>query len=91
MSLVGPRPYHVKESFYWNDVFDDYQNRYIVPPGITGFAQARGYRGGTLDEKLMRTRLDNDLIYVKKNSLRLDLIIMYRTVYRMIIRDTNGH
>lgn len=91
MSLVGPRPYHVKESTYWNGVFNDHKNRYSVPPGITGFAQARGYRGGTLDEELMRIRLDNDLIYVEKNSLKLDLIIMYRTAYRMVIRDTNGH
>lgn len=91
MSLVGPRPYHVKECMYWNGIFEDHHYRYIVPPGITGFAQARGYRGGTHDTEKMRKRLDNDLIYVEKNSLSLDLKIMYKTAYQMVIRDTKGH
>jgi len=91
MSLVGPRPYHVKECVYWNQIFDDHHYRYIVPPGITGFAQARGLRGGTLNEGLMRKRLDNDLVYVEKNSLQLDLKIMYKTVEQMLRRNTNGH
>ena len=91
MSLVGPRPYPVDECAYWNQKFDDHFFRYILKPGITGFAQAQGYRGGTLDEELMRKRLDFDLIYVEKNSLHFDLKIIYKTVKRMIVSDTNGH
>ena len=91
MSLVGPRPYPVEECTYWNQRFDDHYYRYILKPGITGFAQAQGYRGGTLDEHLMRKRLDFDLIYVEKSSFRFDLQIIYKTVKRMIGRDTNGH
>ena len=91
MSLVGPRPYPVEECAYWNQKFDDHFYRYILKPGITGFAQAQGYRGGTLDEELMRKRLDFDLIYVEKSSFRFDLMIIYKTVKRMIGRDTNGH
>ncbi len=91
MSLVGPRPYPVDECAYWNQKFDDHFFRYILKPGITGFAQAQGYRGGTLDEELMRKRLDFDLIYVEKNSIQFDLKIIYKTVKRMIVSDTNGH
>ena len=91
MSLVGPRPYPVEECAYWNQKFDDHYYRYILKPGITGFAQAQGYRGGTLDEELMRKRLDFDLIYVEKSSFTFDLRIIYKTVKRMIGRDTNGH
>jgi len=91
MSLVGPRPYPVEECAYWNQKFDDHYYRYILKPGITGFAQAQGYRGGTLDEELMRKRLDFDLIYVEKSSFGFDLRIIYKTVKRMIGRDTNGH
>lgn len=91
MSLVGPRPYPVDECAYWNQAFEDHYYRYILKPGITGFAQAQGYRGGTLDEELMRKRLDFDLIYVEKNSLQFDLKIIYKTVKRMVVRDTNGH
>ena len=91
MSLVGPRPYPVEECAYWNQKFDDHYYRYILKPGITGFAQAQGYRGGTLDEDLMRKRLDFDLIYVEKSSFSFDIRIIYKTVKRMIGRDTNGH
>ena len=91
MSLVGPRPYPVEECAYWNQKFDDHYYRYMLNPGITGFAQAQGYRGGTLDEELMRKRLDFDLIYVEKSSFTFDLRIIYKTVKRMIGRDTNGH
>ncbi|REL37545.1 capsular biosynthesis protein [Rhodohalobacter sp. SW132] len=91
MSLVGPRPYPVEECAYWNNTFDDHYYRYILTPGITGYAQARGLRGGTLDVELMRRRLDNDLIYIEKNSLKLDLMIIYRTVAQMVTRKTNGH
>ena len=91
MSLVGPSPYPVEECSYWNQKFDDHFYRYILKPGITGFAQAQGYRGGTLDEELMRKRLDFDLIYVEKSSFGFDLRIIYKTVKRMMGRDTNGH
>jgi lipopolysaccharide/colanic/teichoic acid biosynthesis glycosyltransferase len=91
MSLVGPRPYPVKECAYWNSTFEDFFYRYSVKPGISGFAQAKGYRGGTLDEEHMRKRLDYDLIYVQKNSLVMDLKIIGRTILQMIHLDTNGH
>ena len=91
MSLVGPRPYPVEECSYWDRVFDDHYYRYIMAPGITGLAQAKGFRGGTLDEHKMRKRLDYDLIYTEKNNLFYDLEIIWLTVYRMFTRKTNGH
>lgn len=91
MSLVGPRPYPVQECVYWNEVFDDHFYRYIVTPGITGYAQAKGLRGGTLEEHIMRKRLDCDLIYTEKSNILLDLKIIWQTVVRMIARKTNGH
>ena len=91
MSLVGPRPYPVEECFYWDEVFDDHYYRYIMAPGVTGLAQAKGFRGGTLDEHKMRKRLDYDLIYTEKAGLLFDLQIIWLTVYRMFARKTNGH
>jgi putative colanic acid biosysnthesis UDP-glucose lipid carrier transferase len=91
MSLIGPRPYPVKECAYWNSQFEDFYYRYTVRPGISGLAQVNGYRGGTLDTSLMRKRLDYDLIYVEKQSLWLDVKILYRTIFKMINFDTDAH
>lgn len=91
MSLVGPRPYPVKECAYWNSTFNDFFYRYTVKPGITGLAQSRGYRGGTLDKEHMRKRLNYDLIYVEKCSMLLDLNIIGQTILQMIHLKTNGH
>ncbi len=91
MSLVGPRPYPVEECKHWNNIFDDFHYRYLVKPGITGFAQATGFRGGNLDVEHMRRRLDKDLIYVQKQNLRFDIKMIYLTVKQMITFKTNAH
>ena len=91
MSLVGPRPYPVEECSYWNSTFDDFFYRYAVKPGITGFSQVKGYRGGTYDVEHMRKRTDYDLIYVQKNTLSMDFKIIFMTVTKMINLDTNAH
>ena len=91
MSLVGPRPYPVEECKHWNNTFDDFYYRYLVKPGITGYAQVTGYRGGTLDEEHMRRRLDKDLIYVQKQNLTFDIKIIYLTIKQMVTFKTNAH
>lgn len=91
MSLIGPRPYPVEECAHWNNIFDDFFYRYAVKPGISGLAQVKGYRGGTLDEEHMRKRLNYDLIYVEKQSLGLTVKILGRTVLKMIHLDTDAH
>ncbi len=91
MSIIGPRPYPVKECSYWNAAFDDFYYRYAVKPGITGLAQINGYRGGTLDEEHMRKRLKHDLVYVKKTSLKVDLYILGKTFEKIVMPDDNAH
>lgn len=91
MSLIGPRPYPVRECAYWNNRFDDFYYRYAVKPGISGLAQINGFRGGTLDEEHMRRRLDYDLIYVEKCSLGTDLNIIAKTVRQIVNPHANAH
>lgn len=91
MSLVGPRPYPIDECAYWNSMFEDFYYRYAVKPGITGYAQVKGYRGGTLDEEHMRKRTDYDLIYVQKNTFLFDSKTVLLTVTQMANLETNGH
>lgn len=90
MSLIGPRPYPVDECAHWNSKFEDFYYRYAVKPGISGLAQAKGFRGGTLDESHMRHRLDYDLIYVEKQSLGFDFYIIWHTLLQMLKLE-NAH
>ena len=91
MSLIGPRPYPVDECVHWNNTFEDFYYRYAVKPGISGYAQVTGYRGGTLDEDHMRSRLDKDLVYVQKQTLLFDLKVIWHTVLQMLKLETNAH
>jgi putative colanic acid biosynthesis UDP-glucose lipid carrier transferase len=91
MSLIGPRPYPVDECKYWNNTFNDFYYRYMVKPGVTGYAQVTGFRGGTLDVEHMRKRLDKDLIYIQKQSFWMDIKILFLTVKQMVTFKTNAH
>ncbi|GAA0671094.1 hypothetical protein GCM10010193_24100 [Kitasatospora atroaurantiaca] len=75
MSLVGPRPLLVEDSDYEGEARD----RLLVPPGITGLWQVSGRSNLPWDEML---RLD--LHYVANRSLRLDLLILARTVLAVL-------
>lgn len=80
MSVVGPRP-HVKDL---NDKFDatinNYNDRILVKPGITGLSQITGHRGETAELQSMSNRIKVDLLYMKTWTLALDLLIIYKTV-----------
>ena len=89
MSLVGPKPYIVDECENWSRTYNDYFYRYMLKPGITGFAQTWDYRDGTLDDDLMRKQLDFDLTYVEKNSLLFDIKIIFKTIQKMAFGATN--
>jgi len=78
MHLIGPRP----ERKYWVDKYKKdiplYQQRHLVLPGITGWAQVK-YKYGS-NEKDARQKLMYDLYYIKNWSLWLDLKILFKTV-----------
>jgi len=91
MSVVGPRPYPIKECIYWNNLFPDFYLRYRYKPGLTGLAQVQGYRGGTHDVTHMRTRLDCDLKYVRHFNPLMDIKIIAKTALQMLHLRTNAH
>jgi Undecaprenyl-phosphate glucose phosphotransferase len=77
MSIVGPRPEreHFVEKF--SQEIPNYRMRHLVKSGITGLAQANGWRGNTSIQK----RLENDLYYLEHWSLWLDLKIIFLTFF----------
>ncbi len=91
MSLVGPRPLMIDECRYWRKTIHNFELRYIVKPGITGWAQVTGYRGGTMDTIHMAFRLKRDFKYIENYSLKLDVKIIFRTIKQMVTRDTKAH
>ena len=80
MSVVGPRP-HVKDL---NDKYDhtinNYNDRILVKPGITGLSQITGHRGETSGSESMSHRIKIDILYLKSWSLSLDLVIIFKTI-----------
>jgi len=84
MSLIGPRPHaRAHHNFYRNSV-TSYAFRHHVKPGMTGWAQANGYRGETPTLDLMSKRVEYDLWYIRHWSFWLDIktaVLTLRTLF----------
>jgi putative colanic acid biosynthesis UDP-glucose lipid carrier transferase len=78
MSIVGPRPHAIAVNEQYRRLIPSYMVRHKVKPGITGWAQVNGYRGGD-DLESMQKRIEFDLEYLRHWSLQLDLLIMLKT------------
>jgi Undecaprenyl-phosphate glucose phosphotransferase len=89
MSLVGPRPHAVAHDVQYGRLIANYPNRQLVKPGITGWAQANGFRGETPNLSLMRKRCELDLWYITNWSLWLDIRILFRTAVE-VCRSRNA-
>ena len=90
MSVVGPRPHAVAHNEQYRKLIDGYMVRHKVRPGITGWAQVSGYRGETEILDKMKKRIDFDLDYLRNWSLRLDFIIILKTV-QVLIKDKHAY
>ena len=76
MSLVGPRPLLVK---YLDRYNDNQLRRLEVKPGLTGWAQINGRNSISWEEKFQY-----DVWYVDNRSIKLDLIIIFKTIGQVI-------
>jgi exopolysaccharide biosynthesis polyprenyl glycosylphosphotransferase len=84
MSLVGPRPHAIAHDMHYAALIPEYTQRQRVKPGITGWAQVNGYRGGTPTLDLMQSRVDLDIWYADHSSLALDIRILARTPVELL-------
>jgi len=78
MSLVGPRPERPEFTRELEARIPYYDMRYVVKPGITGWAQVRFPYGASVEDA--EQKLAFDLYYIKNYSLTLDLYILLRTI-----------
>jgi exopolysaccharide biosynthesis polyprenyl glycosylphosphotransferase len=77
MSLVGPRP----ELPSLVEKYQPWQRkRFAVPPGITGWWQINGR-----SERMMHLHTEDDLYYISHYSLWLDVQILIRTVWTVVL------
>ena len=86
MSLVGPRPLLMQYLSRYNT---EQIKRHNVKPGITGWAQVNGRNAISWEEKFKL-----DVEYVEKQTISLDLKILWLTVYYLIKRkgiSAEGH
>jgi len=89
MSLIGPRPHALAHDNYFETVLSDYAFRHHVKPGITGWAQCNGARGATPTMEHIANRVKLDLWYINNWSLRLDLLILIKTIFE-VLRKRNA-
>jgi Undecaprenyl-phosphate glucose phosphotransferase len=90
MSVVGPRPHMLSHTEHYSQLIQHYMVRHFVKPGITGWAQANGYRGETKAPELMAKRVEYDLEYMSNWSAMLDFKIVCMTALNMIRGEKNA-
>ena len=79
MSLVGPRPYLLREK---KDMGEAYWQIVKCRPGLTGIWQVRGRSEVTFKE-----RIEMDLEYCYKQSTSLDAKLVVKTVKKVVLKD----
>jgi len=77
MSLVGPRP----ELPFLVEKYESWQHkRFAILPGMTGWWQINGR-----SDKPMHLHTEDDLYYIQNRSILLDLRIILRTIWVVLI------
>ncbi|WPP53334.1 undecaprenyl-phosphate glucose phosphotransferase [Catalinimonas niigatensis] len=91
MSVVGPRPHPVQLNEQYTPQIRKFAQRHSVKPGITGLAQAKGYRGETATFEKMNNRVRLDRFYVEKWFFSLDLKIIVLTIFSLAKGQENAY
>ncbi|KGN34898.1 glycosyl transferase [Knoellia sinensis KCTC 19936] len=79
LSLIGPRPEQVSFVEKYREAIPFYDQRHLVRPGITGWAQVR--HGYAASEEETIEKLSYDFYYLKHMSPLLDLEVFARSIW----------
>ncbi|MEZ6123675.1 MAG: sugar transferase [Planctomycetaceae bacterium] len=89
MSIVGPRPHHFDDCKIFAGRVQDYAQRTVAKPGITGLAQYTEYRG-KFQWNCVESRVAADLKYIRRWTPILDLLLILKTVSAVVLRVLRG-
>lgn len=78
MSIVGPRPERMHFIKELEKEIPFYSQRFLVKPGITGWAQVCADYAATVEDTI--EKLNYDLFYIKNMTTTMDIIIILRTI-----------
>jgi lipopolysaccharide/colanic/teichoic acid biosynthesis glycosyltransferase len=78
ISFVGPRAERPEFDAQLAQQIPFYLERYLVRPGLSGWAQINYPYGASIEDS--RNKLEYDLYYMKHQSLALDLEIILKTI-----------
>ena len=83
MSLVGPRPERPEFDLQLREQIPYYDVRYLVKPGITGWAQVCYPYGASVEDAYQKVAYD--LYYIKNYSLLMDFAIALKTLRVVVL------
>ena len=78
MSLIGPRPERPKIDLLLRESITNYDLRYSIKPGISGWAQVNFPYGASIEDS--KLKLSYDIYYIKNFSIFLDFMIFFKTL-----------
>ena len=84
MSFVGPRPEREEFVKKLNRTIPYYFLRFLVKPGLTGWAQVKYHYGSSEEDALQK--LEYDLYYLQEMSVGLNLLILLKTVQTVLFK-----
>lgn len=84
MSLIGPRPALTYHPWPYNEYTEEQKRMFHVRPGVTGWAQVNGRK-----EVEWPRRIELNVEYVEKISLYFDLMIFFKTIFKVLRMEDN--
>lgn len=83
MLLIGPRPERPEFTCHLSKAIPGYDNRSLIPPGVTGLAQIN--LPPDTDLESVRRKVTLDLEYIKTGSFKMDVQIFITTFLRLLL------
>lgn len=83
MSVIGPRPERPEFVMELKKIIPYYSERHYIKPGLTGWAQVSYEYGSSVNDAIEKLRYD--LYYIKNISIFLDIKILMKTIYVVLL------